>query len=61
MKNTHPLLTAQELSVVFNISEFTIKELARNGELPCRYLGRRPMFDLKAIRKLMDRLEGGAA
>jgi len=61
MNKTNPLLTAQELSVVLNINEFTIKELARLGELPCRYAGRRPMFDLTAIREIMDRLEGGAA
>ena len=64
MKTTNNLttsLTAQELSILLNVSEFTIKELARIGELPCRYVGRRPMFDLKNVQELLEKLQGGAA
>ena len=55
------LLTPQELSVLLNVSEFTVKELARIGELPCRYSGRRPMFELKVVLELLEKLQGGAA
>ena len=60
-KNATTSLTAQELSILFNVSEFTVKELARIGELPCRYAGRRPMFDLKAVKDLLEKLQGDAA
>ena len=59
--NPTTILTAQELSILLNVSEFTIKELARIGELPCRYAGRRPMFDLKNVQELLEKLQGGAA
>jgi len=61
MKDPNPPLTAQELSVLLNISEFMIKELAYKKVLPCRYAGRRPLFDIKAIYELFEKLEGGAA
>ena len=61
MKESNPPLTAQELSVLLNISEFTVKELASKKLLPCKYAGRRPLFELNAIYELFEKLEGGAA
>jgi len=58
MKN---LITAEQLSLILNISEFTVKKLARAKELPCTFINRRPHFDLDVILKYFDKLEGGAA
>jgi len=55
------LLTAGQLALVLNISEFTVKKLAREGELPCRHENRRPLFDMDALLKHFQKLEGGAA
>jgi hypothetical protein len=52
-------LTAQELSLILGISEFTIKKLAREKQLPCAYVNRRPRFSLEEILRYFRRLEGG--
>lgn len=52
-------LTAAELSLILNISEFTIKRLARTKQLPCEYENNRPRFDLKTIIAYFRELEGG--
>jgi len=61
MKNKKNLLTAEELSLILNISEFTVKKLARERELPCTFVNRRPQFSLDVIIKHFEKLEGGAA
>jgi len=61
MKRKKVLLTAEQLSLVLNISEFTVKKLAKDGELPCEYVKRRPQFDMDALLKHFQKLEGGAA
>jgi hypothetical protein len=61
MKRKKALFTAEQLSLVLNISEFTVKKLARDGELPCKYVNRRPQFDVDALLKYFQKLEGGAA
>jgi hypothetical protein len=61
MKNGSSLLTAEELSFILDISEFTIKKLAKQKELPCIYINRQPRFNFKALLKYFERLEGGAA
>jgi len=61
MKKKKNPLTAEQLSLILNISEFTIKKLAKNGELPCRYVNRRPQFELAALLRYFKKLEGGAA
>jgi len=61
MKRKKILLTAEQLSLVLNISEFTVKKLARDGELPCMYVSRRPQFDIDVLIKHFQKLEGGAA
>jgi len=61
MKNKKNLLTAEQLSLILNISEFTVKKLARAGELPCIFVNHRPQFNLDVILKHFEKLEGGAA
>jgi hypothetical protein len=61
MKKNSPLLTAGELSLILNISEFTIKKLAKSKELPCTYINRQPRFNFKTLLRFFKRLEGGAA
>jgi len=53
---TNPL-TAEELSLILNISEFTVKKLAKDGELPCTYANRRPQFDLDMLLRHFKQLE----
>jgi len=61
MKNKKNLFNAEQLSLILNISEFTVKKLARERDLPCTFVNRRPLFDLDVILKHFDGLEGGAA
>jgi hypothetical protein len=61
MKNIPEILTAEQLSKILNISEFTIKKLARNKELPCVYINRRPGFSIDKLLEYFRRLEGGVA
>jgi hypothetical protein len=55
------IFTAEQLALALGISEFTVKKLARDGELPCGYANRRPFFDMDALIRLFKKLEGGAA
>jgi hypothetical protein len=55
------LLTAEELSFILNISEFTIKKLAKTRQLPCKYIDSRPFFNPHKLLRYFQRLEGGAA
>lgn len=61
MKELSNLLTVEELSGILNISEFTIKELARSRQLPCVYVNRRPRFNLDTLLRFFRQLEGGVA
>jgi hypothetical protein len=54
-------LKAEELALILNISEFTIKKLAKEKQLPCRIVNRRFRFDLEKIMKYFKKMEGGAA
>jgi len=54
-------LTAEQLSLILNISEFTVKKLAKAGELPCKFINRRPQFDIDALLEHFQKLEEGAA
>ncbi|GMO61654.1 MAG: hypothetical protein Ta2A_07870 [Treponemataceae bacterium] len=49
MENISKLLTAEELSLILNISEFTIKKLVRINELPCVYVKRQMRFDFDVL------------
>jgi len=59
-KKKNPL-NAEQLSLILNISEFTIKKLAREGELPCVFVNRRPQFDMDELLEHFQKLERGAA
>jgi hypothetical protein len=62
MKNKEQvLLTAGQLSLILNISETTVKKLAKEKEIPCTYVNRRPVFNWNAVIKRFQELEGGAA
>jgi hypothetical protein len=54
MKKIKNLLNAEQLALIFNISEFTVKKLAREKELPCIFINRRPLFNLDVIIDLFD-------
>jgi excisionase family DNA binding protein len=61
MDNLSKPLTAEELSRILNISEYTVKKLAREKQIPCVMVKRRFRFDLKEILEYFKELEGGAA
>jgi predicted site-specific integrase-resolvase len=61
MKKSIDPLTAEQLGKILGISEFTVKKLARDGELPCEYENRRPRFRIEVLEEHFRRLEGGAA
>jgi hypothetical protein len=53
-------LTAEELSLVLDISEFTVKKLARSRQLPCAYSKNgRPSFELETLLRHFRELEEG--
>jgi excisionase family DNA binding protein len=61
MNDLSRLLSAEELSHVLNVSEFTVKKLAREKQIPCVFEKGRYRFNLKEITEFFRRLEGGAA
>jgi hypothetical protein len=61
LKPTTATLSAEQLSQLLNINEFTVKKLAKAKQLPCTYAGREPRFNLYSLMKYFQRLEGGAA
>jgi hypothetical protein len=56
-KETYPL-SAGQVSLILNISEFTVKRLAKNSQLPCIYVNRRPRFSLEKLKEHFRRIEG---
>jgi hypothetical protein len=62
MKKKNPLiLNAEQLSLILNISEQTVKKLAKDREIPCIYVNRRPQFNWEVLINYFKKLEGGAA
>ena len=66
MKDAHPnreeareeFLTARQLAEVLQVSESTVRRLARDGRIPCvRLTPRLLRFNLKAVCRALD---GGA-
>jgi len=55
------ILNAEQVSLILNISEQTVKKLAKEKELPCEIIKRRPYFNWNALIKHFHELEGGAA
>jgi hypothetical protein len=61
MKKETSLVNAEQLSLILNISEFTIKKLARSKEIPCNYINGRIVFSMESVLARFKELEGGAA
>ncbi|MDR2661842.1 MAG: helix-turn-helix domain-containing protein [Treponema sp.] len=61
MKRILKLLTAKELSLILNITERTVKKLAKTNQLPATYVNRRLHFDFNKVMARLRQLEGGAA
>ncbi|GBU27611.1 hypothetical protein R84B8_01145 [Treponema sp. R8-4-B8] len=55
------ILNAEQVSLILNISEKTVKKLAKEKELPCDFINRRPHFNWNVLIKRFHELEGGAA
>jgi len=55
------ILNAGQMSLILNISELTVKKLAKDREIPCTFVNRRPQFEWNVIIKYFKELEGGAA
>jgi hypothetical protein len=54
-------MSAEELSIVLNISERTVKALAKNAEIPSVKEKNKFWFDFDKIMEHFKTLEGGAA
>jgi ribosomal protein L16 Arg81 hydroxylase len=55
------ILNAEQMSLILNISEQTVKKLAKDREIPCTFVNRRPRFEWNVLLKRFQELEGGAA
>jgi len=55
------ILNAEQMSLILNISEKTVKKLAKDKEIPCTFENRRPQFNWNILVKHFKELEGGAA
>ena len=60
MKKKDTEYSAEQLAVLLNISEFTVKKLAREKELPCEYINGQPMFNLNNVLAHFRKVERGA-
>ena len=60
-KKNPQILNVEQMSLILNISEKTVKKLAKNNEIPCVFVNRRPQFEWDVIIKHFEQLEGGAA
>jgi len=60
-KQNLQILNAEQLSLILNISEKTIKKLAKEKEIPATFVNRRPQFNWNDIIDHFQILEGGAA
>lgn len=55
MKTDINLLTVNEVAEIFDVPRFTVREWAKNGDLPARKVGKRWFFDEKAIQDHFER------
>jgi len=60
-KQNPQILNAGQVSLILNISEKTVKQLAKEKELPCVFVNRRPHFNWNDLLIHFQELEGGAA
>jgi hypothetical protein len=62
MKKLDRLLSAEELARILNVTEFTVKQLAREKQIPSSLnKQQRYRFNLKEMLHFFRKLEGGAA
>jgi hypothetical protein len=61
MNEESTLVTAEQLSLLLNVSEFTIKKLARLKEIPSGHVKGKIVFSLDSVIARFKELEGGAA
>jgi hypothetical protein len=54
-------LSAEQVSLILNISEFTVKKLAKDSQLPCIYVSRRPRFSMEKLKEFFQEIEGAPA
>jgi hypothetical protein len=54
-------LSAEQVSLILDISEFTVRKLAQTGELPCMYEKRRLRFNMRMLLEHFSKLESGGA
>ena len=59
MGMTYERMTALELSLILNISEITVKMLAKTGQLPCLNVKNRYFFSFTQIVSHFRQLEKG--
>jgi hypothetical protein len=55
------VLSLEQLGLILGISIITAKKLVKEGELPCKYVKRRPVIRLDALIRRFEQLSGGAA
>jgi hypothetical protein len=53
------ILNSEQLAALFEISEFTVKKLAKSKELPCDIVKGKPFFDAEKVLLHFHKLEGG--
>jgi len=49
MKSDITIYTVEQVAKLFNVPKFTIREWAKDGQIPCRKVGKRWFFEEKAI------------
>jgi hypothetical protein len=53
-------LSTEQVSLILDISESTVRKLAKTGQIPCMYEKHRLRFDMKVLLEYFVGLEGGA-
>jgi excisionase family DNA binding protein len=54
------LVSAEELANILSVSEFTVKKLAREKQIPCRIIKRQYRFNMKELVRFFRKMEGTA-
>ena len=55
------IMTINELSLVLNISEWTIKKLEKSEQIPSSRKGNQIVFNFQDVLQHFRKMEGGAA
>ena len=59
-ENKSGLLRSAQVAHIAGISERTVKKMAKDGELPCTFYNRQPLFDIKQLFEHFEYLERSA-